>query len=272
METPSQRDRELGKRLGRPEIWVAACVALVVSLGVTFAVPNLRTIASGLPIGGQGEFLAVPELAAAFFESDAPAVGQDEIASDYCQADALKFAERHELEKRGLVAKAELPVGESIVPIDELKETMILTPSRMNSYSLTEAPENFVGYFAQRGSFFSTLSKQVAHIEVLSTFILKDQDKARRSFTESLRNGVGPTHGIFHIDYQEAGSMIGNWKGYTNRSGNMIGCFEFAPTEINGRSVAGTGRYTQEFSENDTTIVTWGFDALYMSEGLPGGR
>ncbi len=272
MENPSPRNREPGNRFGRTEIWVAAFVALIVSLSVTIAVPNIRTITSGLPISGQGEFLTIPKLAATFFANDVPVVGEEEIGPDYCKADALKFAERHELEERGLFEQAKLPIGDNVIPIDELKETMILTPSRMNSYSLTEAPENFVGYFAQRGSFFSTLSKKVAHIEVLSTFILKDQDKARRSFTESLRNGVGPTHGIFHIDYQEAGSMIGNWKGYTNRHGSMVGCFEFAPTEINGRSVAGTGRYTQEFSENDTTIVTWGFDALYMSEGLPGGR
>lgn len=272
MEAPSQRDHDLRKRLGRTEIWVAAFVALVVSLAVTVAIPNLRMITDGLPLAGQGELGAIPELAASFFEGDTPTTSQGDPESDYCQSDAVKFAQRHELEKRGLVEMAELPVGNDVVPIDELKETMILTPSRMNSYSLTEAPENFVGYFAQRGSFFSTLSKQVAHIEVLSTFILKDQNKTRRSFTESLRNGVGPTHGIFHIDYQEAGSMIGTWKGYTNRDGSMIGCFEFAPTDINGRSVAGTGRYTQEFSENDTTVVTWGFDALYMSEGLPGGR
>lgn len=272
MKPSSQRDKEAPKRFSRSEIWVAAFVALAVSLGVTFAIPNILALTGGLPIAGVSDTFSIPKLAASFFEKDLAQSDIGESGSNSCKPDALKFAERYELEKRGLVELVELSDGETVIPIDELKETMILTPSRMNSYSLTEAPENFVGYFAQRGSFFSTLSKKVAHIEVLSTFILQDRNITRRSFTDSLRNGVGPTHGIFHIDYQESGSMIGNWKGFTDQDGNMAGCFEFAPTVINGRSVAGVGRYSQDFSENDTAVVTWGFDALYMSEGLPGGR
>jgi len=272
MKTSSKQEHEPRKQFGRSEIWVAAIVALAVSLGVSVAIPNLRALTGGLPIAGVSEVFSIPEFAASFFETELVQTDAAEVGTGSCQTDALRFAERYELEKRGLVELTGLSDGEAVVPIDELKETMILTPSRMNSYSLTEAPENFVGYFAQRGSFFSTLSNKVAHIEVLSTFILQDRNISRRSFTDSLRNGVGPTHGIFHIDYQEAGSMIGNWKGYTDQNGNMTGCFEFAPTVINGRSVAGVGRYSQDFSENDTAVVTWGFDALYMSEGLPGGR
>lgn len=243
----------------RSDLLFAGGVALAVTLGVNYFLPDLRGAGSGLITGPVAEvFVSAADFGLMRGANSAAPVGQEEEGPVFCEPDVAGFVEDHQVDDSSL---KKLPIGS-----EGLKETTILTPSRMNSYGLTEAPEYFVGYFAQRGSFESTLFNDVGHIEVLTTYILRDPDIDRRNLTDSIRRGTGPTHGIFQVKYEQGGSLIGEWSGKTDNQGHIQGCFFFPPTRIQGKLTAGIGTYRQQFAQNETSIVTWEFEALYREE------
>ncbi|MEM1398500.1 MAG: hypothetical protein AAGF58_01395, partial [Pseudomonadota bacterium] len=199
--------------------------------------------------------------------SDDPATGPT-----YCQPDVGQFEKNHNLAEWKMEALPLAVEGADGQEAERLSETTVLTPTRMNTYSLSEMPEHFVGFLAQRGSFWSKVFNRIADVETLSTFSLRDQTIAQRTLSDSILKGAGPIQGIFHVEYEGGGEILGQWHGYTGPDGSLQGCFEFPPVQVNGRMTAGIGTFEQRFKPNDTAVVTWTFDGLYMSDGLPVGR
>ena len=243
----------------RTIILLAGGVALAVTLGVNLLIPELRGVAGPMVTGaGSGLLDRAAEFGVPIGRRNVTALATDDSGPVYCEPDVQGFADRHDMGGNNMVALPASAVA--------MEETTILNPSRMNSYELSASTDYFVGYLAQRGSFKSVLFEDVGHIEVLTTYILRDASSARRNLTDSIRQGAGPTHGIFQVVYEQGDSLIGEWFGKTDVDGNVQGCFSFPPTRVNGKMTAGIGTYRQTFAQNDTSIVTWRFDAIYQSE------